>query len=355
MTAQPDPNPAAEQKPNDSKLEVMERDIHYHRQQVLTFKPKDSGPLPDVQTLSINFVRGREELTLRIFRPNKNADNYPTLFYIPGTAFVAKETKFTELFARQIVDTTGYQVIALDHRLAPEHTPEEIYSDVLELCKASYISPEFKVDIRNVSLGGYSSGGNLAVRLALDLRKSNFALHELVLICPLLDLTGYDKLSENSNPIYLEKQNQDKVIPESFIRWFLNLYMPESNSRQDPRYSPLKLSDAELQQLPAVSMVTGDHDRFRGQFNAFSGRLLKLGHAVSTRCIEGEDHGWPWTKVGLEKDEVGIVKGFLGEMQKQYRDHKVADRTIWPTFFISNAKDGVRVDNKPQKQLVTLS
>src|SRR3990167_6641295 len=82
----------------------------------------------------------REELTIRLenkvqtivtkYIPPSQKPPYPTLFFIPGTAFTARELQFTRMICSHITEQTGWQVITMNPRLAPEASAREIFSDV---------------------------------------------------------------------------------------------------------------------------------------------------------------------------------------------------------------------------------
>jgi acetyl esterase/lipase len=112
------------------------------------------------------------------------------------------------------------------------------------------------------------------------------------LISPLLDLSRDNKGFE-------EQESQDKLIPEQFVEWFLNLYIPEGQDRKNPLLSPYWLDPKHLQTLPSSDILYGEFDRFRGDSEQYSRKLTQQGTPNCLFMFPQENHGLLWNNLAV--------------------------------------------------------
>ena len=118
--------------------------------------------------------------------PNAPAD--AVLLYAHGGSFLGGSSHtHADVIARYAL-ATGLRTFAINYRLAPEHPYPAAAEDVLAVFRAvvaSGIAP------KRLAIAGESAGGNLAVKLLLNLRDANEALPAAaVSISGWFDLTG---------------------------------------------------------------------------------------------------------------------------------------------------------------------
>lgn len=228
-------------------------------------------------------------MPVRLYRPRDIRPPYPTLFYVPGTAFVAAETAFTDVICSHIAEMSGFQVILVSHHLAPEHRFPAGLEDVLAIFRVAMRSADFflQIDRARVAVAGYSSGGNFAASLAFYARREGLPLARQVLISPALDLS-------RSLTRYRAFESRDATVTESFVQWFLGHYLPLSVDPQNPELSPIWRSPEEYRTLPPADIFFAEYDRFRSDAEAYHERLTSAGVASNPYMVMGGDHSFLW-------------------------------------------------------------
>jgi acetyl esterase/lipase len=202
-----------------------------------------------------------------MYRPKTNpyANKIPTLIYVAGTAFVAHETAYTDVACTHIAARTGCQVMVIQHRLAPEETFPAQTDDVTQASEYLFNNAtKFKIDLDRVATLGYSTGGTFIAQLGAKAQENNWPIALQILVSPVLDLARTIKEFEKF-------EEQDTVISNEFVEWFLKLYVPSEIEPTDPRISPYHMIDVE--KMPPTSIIVGQFDRFRGDAEKFAQKL----------------------------------------------------------------------------------
>ncbi len=273
----------------------FKRSIAEHRNKVTRIRSSYPPAYSDEvtkQKISIKIVT--EEIKLWIYRNNTSQPPYPTIFYIPGTAFVARESDPTDAIASHIAAELHGQVIVVNHRLAPEYPFPCGLMDAYRIMHRIAERSLLQVDRNNLVIGGYSSGANFAVSTSLGLRKE-FSIRGLILISGLFDLLHSERELSNlprsqRDLIFFERQDQS--ISENFIDWFLSHYLPPKIDRRNPLVSPLY--SAQLSQLPPTVITTGKFDRFRHHSESLNRHLESEAHVLSRILRFPGNHSSLW-------------------------------------------------------------
>lgn len=224
-----------------------------------------------------------------VYRPPGVEAPFPTVFYIPGNAFVASETSYTHSICSRIALQSGCQLIVLKHRLAPEYKAPIPFEDVQNITARLLVNSAntFHIDKSRVAICGYSSGGNLAALLTIHAKKQGWPIARQILISPVTDLSRSLKNFE-------KYQNQDTAITEAFVRWFLRLYLRKGENRANPLLSPAWVSNQALQGLPPTDIVVGEYDRFRGDAEHYGQRLIEQNNMLHMFKVQVGDHSFLW-------------------------------------------------------------
>jgi acetyl esterase len=226
---------------------------------------------------------------------------YPTIFYIPGTAFIAHETSFSHVFCSHLAKKTGYQIIKLCHRLAPKNPFPAANQDIYNLFNycAIHYPEKFNIDKKNIIISGYSSGGTLATLLSLRITKT--ILKRQILISPMLDLSRTDKGFNSFED--LDKFPNHR----NFVDWMLELYLPKTISPKNSIVSPYWSSARELNKLPTTDILFGEYDLVRGDCEGFKKKLESSSvDASRSFMFKGCDHCLMWQR---PLDIVDIICG----------------------------------------------
>ena len=218
---------------------------------------------------------------IRVYRPNaRNSDTFPTLLYVPATGFNTLVPEFSNAVCSNIVKISGYQVIVIHHRLAPEYPFPVGLQDAYGTMKIIFKNTKLlKIDKENVRIAGYSSGGTIAVSMAIMAAKEKITLRDLYLISPVADFT-------RSLNDYSDWEAED-TFSENLLRWFIKIAVHDSD-KKNPKLSPYWSND--LSYLPPTFLTYGEYDRTRGDAEGLGNKLAKSGIQVGKIVIENATH-----------------------------------------------------------------
>lgn len=214
---------------------------------------------------------------------------------------------------RLICRDAGVHVLAVDYRLAPEHSAPAAVDDAYAAYRwAREHAGELGADPRRVAVAGDSAGGNLAAvvsRLARDAGDPHPSLQWL--IYPVTDLRGRTRSrSLLADGFLLTKHDID---------WFQGAYLAGSGlDITDPLVSPLLAED--LSGLPPALVVTAGFDPLRDEGEQYATRLRQAGVAVDLRRMDSMIHAF----LNLNVLGGGIARA-NAEMISALRAHLVHD------------------------------
>jgi len=222
-----------------------------------------------------------------------------TLLYVHGGAYVAcspiTHRPITAWFAKQ-----GWQVFAVDYRLAPEHR----FPAGLEDCVAAYRALLASgIDPRQLVVAGDSAGGNLTLALCLTLR--NLGLPQpaaLALFSAVTDFTwGGASCINNSG--------RCAMFSKDILSAGAELYLGKHNPR-DPLASPYY---ADVTDLPPMIFHVGDDEILRDDSIRMAKHVKQAGIEVEIKTWPVVPHVWQimhqWIPEGRES--LCLVNNFL--------------------------------------------
>lgn len=197
-------------------------------------------------------------------RPEGGHDRSKIILYCHGGGYTSGTLGYARLIASRMALATGYEVLAFQYRLAPEHP----YPEALEDARLVW---EYLMYLgwgaRDIILAGDSAGGNLALELALDLRDSQRILPwRMVLLSPWTDMTA-------SGDSYEECRDLDPLLTRAYIEAVREAYAPGEDWSL-PEFSPLF---ADLQGLPPTLIQVGGREILRDDSTRLHQKLLEAG------------------------------------------------------------------------------
>lgn len=200
-------------------------------------------------------------------RPEHGHDHSKVILYCHGGGYTSGTLGYARLMAARMAMATGYEVLAFQYRLAPEHP----YPEALEDARLIWEHLMFLGwGAREVILAGDSAGGNLALELALDLRDAGRMLPwRLVLFSPWTDMTA-------SGESYTECRDQDPLLTMEYIEAVRGAFAPQADWSQ-PAYSPLF---ADLRGLPPTLIQVGGREILRDDSTRLQQRMQEAGVPV---------------------------------------------------------------------------
>lgn len=217
--------------------------------------------------------------TLRLYSPSGCTDHErPLLLYLHGGGWCFGSIRSCSRFCTELCASADIMVAALDYRLAPESPYPAAIEDCLEAIR--YLSAHSKeLGIGRISIGGDSSGGNLAIVSALQ---SECRVHSLLLFYP---VTNMDRPYTRSWRRYGEGYALDADIMEAFT----DAYIPHSG-RGNGMISPLRMPDSSLARLPKTLLVAAERDVLYDQGRAFVRKLQKQQVVAQHVTLKGSIH-----------------------------------------------------------------
>ncbi len=133
---------------------------------------------------------------------SKNSDHKRVIYYIHGGGFVTGSPAARRSFTSYLADKMGYDVAAIDYKLAPEHP----FPQGLEDCVAGYRALLQEHDPADIALVGESAGGNLVLATLLALKERGIAMPACAqVIAPTVQ---YDQVL----PSYKDNQATDCIV-----------------------------------------------------------------------------------------------------------------------------------------------
>jgi acetyl esterase len=181
------------------------------------------------------------DIPIRVYRRD-NPDTTAVVVYYHGGGFILGGLESHDDVCAELCDTTGYELVSVDYRLAPEHLHPAQFDDCLaafEWAAATYRQP--------ILVCGDSAGGNLAAAVSHAVRGRERAPVGQVLIYPGL---GGD-MTKGSYVTHAE-------APMLTTRDILFYYDIRGRAADDPTCQPLV--DRDFSGLPPTAIVTAECD-----------------------------------------------------------------------------------------------
>ena len=204
--------------------------------------------------------------------------------YFHGGGWVQGDLETHHGLCARVAERAGVIVVAVDYRLAPEHT----FPAAGEDCFTAYRwlrahAGELGGDARRVAIAGDSAGGNLSAVVSQMAALAGVPVPTCqALIYPAVDFAL-------DTPSHRELEH-GHIIPRDRIVWYAEQYLPAGADRNDPRASPLRAKD--LQGQPPTLIVTAGFDPLRDEGHAYAERLRAAGVDVVYREYPGQIHAF---------------------------------------------------------------
>ncbi len=183
--------------------------------------------VPDVALIHDVFVDGPgHAVPVRVFHPYPDLA-LPVLMYLHGGGHVAGSVAVFDSICRKIALATRHLVLAVEYRLAPEHTYPAGLQDALAVI-GGYRRLLTRMGLQyqpRLALAGDSAGGAMAATLAHGLQSEGpETISHLVLLYPSLDYTlNLPSVATLARGYFLETER---------IRWFLQQYFQNNEDRR---------------------------------------------------------------------------------------------------------------------------
>lgn len=197
-------------------------------------------------------------------RPERGHDKRHVVLYCHGGGYTSGNLGYARILAAKLANVTGYEVLAFEYRLAPEHQFPAPLEDAL---KAWDYLMHLGYGAREVTVAGDSAGGNLALVLTMMLRDSGRLVpRRLVLLSPWTDMTA-------SGKSYTERRDADPMITMDYITAVRQAYAP-GRELASPMLSPLF---GDFACFPPVLIQAGTNEILLSDSVRLRDRLVQAG------------------------------------------------------------------------------
>ncbi len=207
-------------------------------------------------------------------RPDRGATSRRAV-YLHGGVYTFEIDPVHWRFVARLAVETGTTFVVPIMPLSPIGTASVVVPGVADLVES--------LDASEVSILGDSSGGGMALAVAMELRdRGARPLHSIVLIAPWLDISGTD-------PRLAEIEPRDPWLAIAGTRAAGALYRAELNV-DDPRVSPIHGS---LDSLAPITLFSGTRDILNADARRLVARAAEVGHPLDFHEGEGMIHNYP--------------------------------------------------------------
>ncbi|MXV62024.1 alpha/beta hydrolase fold domain-containing protein [Natronorubrum sp. JWXQ-INN-674] len=274
-------------------------------------------PVIDLESVQDRTIDGPNgAVPIRIYEPGTGpgsdaaGDDRPLLCYFHGGGWVIGSIDTHDDTCRKLAVGSGYPVVSVDYRLAPEHPfPAGLEDCYAAIEWAADAAPALNADSDRLVVAGDSAGGNLAAAAALLARDRNGPeiAYQLLIYPETGDATATDSYAEN---------DEDYLLTTADMAWCRDHYFAREIDRGNI-YALPRLAD-DLSGLPPATVMTAGFDPLRDDGYAYARRLEDDGVPVTYRNYDDMIHGF----FGMISDPVNLDRAHaahedaVGDLQR---------------------------------------
>ena len=238
-------------------------------------------------------------IPLRYYDARAERGDSAVLLFIHGGGFVIGDLDSHHPFCTSLAKALDLPVVAVDYRLAPEHSFPAAPDDCEAAARWIASNPE-ALPFRPTGLipCGDSAGGNLAIvtTMALMRQPAKVPVIAQFPIYPVVDSgSDYESLRECAEGFLLTGET---------MAWFGKHYAAEGGHE---RNDVLHLSQAGM---PPTVIATASLDPLRDQGKAYAARLREAGVPVREMMAEGNIHGFISLRKAIPSTQEDVSKLF---------------------------------------------
>jgi acetyl esterase len=214
-------------------------------------------------------------LEFQFYRPKttstKEAKLPPVIVYFHGGGFVFGGFDSHAHITSELAAQTGFVVIAVNYRLAPENKFPAAHLDCLGSVKHIYYNAaKYGIDKNRIVVAGDSAGGNLAAVVAQHL--PSFVKYQVV-IYPCLPTANA------LSPSVINHYNSLMLSPRRLL-WFYQRYFHSIYDFDDPLACPFRYK-GHWNRIPPAMIITAEYDLLRDEGELYAAKLKLAGVNVT--------------------------------------------------------------------------
>ncbi|GAA4524680.1 alpha/beta hydrolase [Amycolatopsis samaneae] len=258
------------------------------------------GPTPPPAKVRAGFSVREEELSghrVHVVAPRDGAPSTRRVLYLHGGGWTLSITDPHWGLIAKLARRLDCAVIVPGFPLAPEHTARETFAMLLPL----YAELAARADEGELTVMGDSSGGNLALSLAMQARTAGLPQPaRLVLLSPCVDATFGD-------PGLARLDRRDPILPARGLPELGRVYAGDLDVR-DPVVSPLF---GTLAGLAPIAVFTGTRDVLNVDAHRLREKAERAGIPLAWHEFPGMLHVWPLFPIPEAADALERVAAFV--------------------------------------------
>ncbi len=199
------------------------------------------------------------------------------ILYCHGGGYSTGSSLYARTLTTKLATSTSMDVLCFDYRLAPEHPYPAALEDAMQVWNYLML---LGYGARDVILAGDSAGGNLALCLALQLKREGRLMPRgLVLMSPWTDLTV-------SGKSHITKADIDPVLNAEYLERMIVNYA-EGQDLTNPMISPLF---GDYDGFPPTYIQVGNNEILQDDAVMLYKKLLKANVSVKLDMFRGMWH-----------------------------------------------------------------
>lgn len=234
-------------------------------------------------------------IPMRLYQPeNASGEELPILIYLHGGGWTFGSLNSCAAFCDALASEGNVNVLAVDYSLAPENPFPRALSDCVSVVEyASENARELGSAPGLISIGGDSSGGNLALAAALYFTENKIpgdSLRSIVLYYPVVNV-------ENENVGSWKKYSRGYGLDRRLMDAFIQAYDDKGRSPDSignlPKHaliSPAKATVEQLAALPPMLMISAERDILCDQGADFANKIKAARGSVKRVEFPGAVH-----------------------------------------------------------------
>jgi acetyl esterase/lipase len=243
-----------------------------------------TAPEGGLEVRNITYQGAQGPLPARVYIPSgvDRSQLIPVVLYFHGGGWVLADLDDYDASARALAKRSGAVVISAHYRQAPEHPFPAAHEDAFAAYKwALQNVSRFGGDSKRIAVAGESAGANLAINTSIAARKAGLPV-------PVYQVLVYPVAGTDFNTPSYQEHAYAKPLNRAMMDWFMGHVTSSEAQRLDPRLN--LVGTANLQALPATTLITADIDPLQSEGSALAGKLQMSGVRVNYKNYEGVTH-----------------------------------------------------------------
>jgi acetyl esterase len=249
-----------------------------------TIKFGEEPPIGPVDSRDFTVPGLAGAIPVRLYTPEGAAAVTPGIVFFHGGGWVIGDLDTHDDVCRRLADMTGYRVLAVDYRLAPENPFPASHDDCLSAAEWAFEhAAEIGFDPARIATCGDSAGGNLAASVAISLR--DHGKHSLAMQVLMYPVTTFTVTTES-----MDRLAEGHFLTKAGMIYFRDALFGDTGQVAHPRVSVLDVTD--LSGLAPAFVSTAGYDPLSDEGAAYAKALDAAGVSVEHHHYEGFIHGF---------------------------------------------------------------